>query len=89
MLYQAGLVQGNNWRAFSKIGDCQNINSHFLAAFDNPQQYKLGAQFEYLQPAIEQFKGMYNRDSAAVRNGFNVAAYSEPLAGRPGGLPRG
>jgi hypothetical protein len=82
-LYQAGLVQGNNGHAFSKIGDCQNINSHFLAAFDDPQLHKLGAQFENLQPAIDQFKGMFERDSAAVRNGFNVAAVLSPLQADP------
>lgn len=82
-LYQAGLVQGNNWHAFSKIGDCQNINSHFLAAFDNPQLHQLGSQFNYLQPAIEQYKGMFSRDSAAVRNGFNVAAVLSPLQSDP------
>ncbi len=83
LLYQSGLIQGNNWQAFSKIGDCQNINSHFLAAFDNPQLYKLGARFEYLQPAIDHFKGMFNRESAAVRNGFNVAAVLSPLQADP------
>ena len=82
-LYQAGLDAGNDPRAFSKIGDCQNINSHFLAAFDDPQFYKLGPTFEYLQPAIEQFQGMFNRESAAVRNGFNVAAVLSPLQADP------
>jgi hypothetical protein len=77
------LVQGNSGHAFSKIGDCQNINSHFLAAFDDPQLYKLGSQFQYLQPAIDQFKGMFSRDSAAVRNGFNVAAVLSPLQADP------
>jgi hypothetical protein len=82
-LYQAGLQQGNNPRAFSKIGDCQNINSHFLAAFDDPQLYKLGGKFENLLPAIQQFSGMFKRESAAVRNGFNVAAVLSPIQADP------
>lgn len=82
-LYQAGLRQGNNPRAFSKIGDCQNINSHFLAAFDDPRLHKLGPQFENLRPAIQQFSGMFKRESAAVRNGFNVAAVLSPIQADP------
>ena len=82
-LYQAGLQQGNNPHAFSKVGDCQNITSHFLAAFDDPQLHKLGDKFENLQPALEQFKGMFKRESAAVRNGFNVAAVLSPVQADP------
>lgn len=82
-LYQAGLAQGNRAHAFSKIGDCQNINSHFLAAFDDPRLYQLGERFENLSGAIEQFHGMFARESAAVRNGFNVAAVLSPLQADP------
>jgi hypothetical protein len=82
-LYQAGLAAGNNPRAFSKIGDCQNITSHFLGAFDSPQTYLLGPKFASLQPAIDQFKGMYARESASVRNGFNVAAVLSPMQADP------
>jgi hypothetical protein len=82
-LYQAGLDAGTNPQAFSKIGDCQNINSHFLAAFDDPKLFKLGPTFESLNPAIEQFRGMFDRESAAVRNGFNVAAVLSPLQADP------
>jgi hypothetical protein len=91
-LYQAGLLQGNNPKAFSKVGDCQNITSHFLAAFDEPNQHKLGDKFANLQPAIDQFKGMFKRESAAVRNGFNVAAVlsvvqADPDVCKPGETP--
>jgi hypothetical protein len=82
-LYRAGLAQGNNPNAFSKIGDCQNITSHFLGEFDNPQTYKLGSTFEYLQPVINQFQGMFKRESAAVRSGYNVAAVLSPLQADP------
>jgi len=82
-LYQNGLVQGNNSHAFSKIGDCQNINSHFLAAFDDPSLHKLGPKYDHLRAVIDQYKGMFSRDSAAVRNGFNVAAVLSPLQADP------
>lgn len=82
-LYRTGLQQGNNPHAFSKIGDCQNITSHFLGGFDDPQTHKLGTTFEYLQPAIAQFQGMFKRESAAVRSGYNVAAVLSPLQADP------
>jgi hypothetical protein len=82
-LYAAGLAAGNNPRAFSKVGDCQNITSHFLAAFDDPALYTLGEPFAYLQPAIAQFAGSFKRESAAVRNGFNVAAVLSPMQADP------
>jgi hypothetical protein len=82
-LYQAGLAAGNQPNAFSKIGDCQNITSHFLGAFDNPQTYLLGPKFENLQAAIDHFKGMFARESAAVRPGFNVAAVLSPVQADP------
>ena len=82
-LYQEGLRQGNNPKAFSKIGDCQNITSHFLGFFDQPALYNLGEKYASLQGVIEQFKGSFGRDSAAVRAGFNVAAVLSPLQADP------
>jgi hypothetical protein len=73
-VYQRGMAAGNNPRRFSKVGDCQNITSHFLAAFDNPRDYDLGATYQDLQPAIDWFAGSWGRESQAVRSGFNVAA---------------
>lgn len=82
-LYQAGLAKGNDPRAFSKIGDCQNIVSHFLGPFDNPRMFRLGEKFAYLQSTIDQFSGMFKRESAAVRPGYNVAAVLSPLQADP------
>jgi len=82
-LYAEGLKQGNNPRAFSKIGDCQNITSHFLGFFDQPGFYNLGAKYASLQATIDHFKGSFGRDSAAVRAGFNVAAVLSPLQADP------
>ncbi len=82
-LYREGLKQGNNPRAFSKIGDCQNITSHFLGFFDQPALYNLGDKYAALQGVIDHFKGSFGRDSAAVRAGFNVAAVLSPLQADP------
>ncbi len=73
-VYQAGLAAGRDPNRFSKIGDCQNISTYFLYAFDNPKDYTLGAQYEYLQPTIDHFAGSWSRPSLATRGGENVAS---------------
>ena len=73
-LYQQGLVNGNDPNRFSKVGDCQNITTYFLAMFDYPNQYSLGEDFEYLQAAIDHFSGSFSRESIATDGGMNVAA---------------
>lgn len=78
-LYAEGLAAGNNPQAFSKVGDCQNVDSMFLSPFDSPPEYRLGEQYAYLQPTIDQFAGSWERHSQAVRGGFNVASVFSPL----------
>ena len=73
-LYAEGLAAGNNPQAFSKVGDCQNVDSMFLSPFDSPPEYRLGEEYAYLQPTIDQFSGSWERHSQAVRGGFNVAS---------------
>ena len=77
------MAAGANPRRFSKIGDCQNITSHFLGFFDQPALYNLGEKYASLQGVIDHFKGSFGRDSAAVRAGFNVAAVLSPLQADP------
>lgn len=55
-----------------KVGDCQNINPFFLAAFDRGD-YNLGG-YVHLSETITRFSGSFGRESAAVDNGFNVAS---------------
>jgi hypothetical protein len=74
MIYQQGLEKGNFSDRFSKIGDCQNITTYFLAIFDNPNLYSLGPDYAYLQDTIDQFSGSFSRESAAVDGGMNVAS---------------
>jgi hypothetical protein len=72
-IYQNGLTLGNDPRKFAKIGDCQNIESYFLALYETPSEYDLG-EYASLQATIDYYKGSFGRDSLAVAGGFNVAA---------------
>jgi len=82
-LYQQGLALGNDPAHFSIIGDCQNVSSYFLSAFDNPNDYSLGAEYAYLQPTIDYYQGSFSRISLAVKGGFNAAAVISPLRADP------
>jgi hypothetical protein len=81
-VYQRGLELGNNPRAFSKVGDCQNVASFFLHVYDTPDEFRLGP-FESLRPTIDHFAGSWGRHSAAVDNGYNVASVLSPLWANP------
>jgi len=78
-LYQRGLEMGNDPTHFSVIGDCQNVSSYFLSAFEKPDEYSLGTEYAYLQPTIDYYQGSYSRVSVAVKGGFNAAAVISPL----------
>lgn len=78
-IYQRGLAMGNNPNTFAKVGDCQNVHSYFLGVFDNPEEYRLGETYAYLQEMIDHFAGSFSRNSEAVDNGFNVASVLSPL----------
>lgn len=82
-VYQMGLELGNDPTHFSVIGDCQNVSSYFLSTFENPDDYSLGDEYEYLQPTIEYYQGSYSRVSVAVQGGFNAAAVISPLRADP------
>ncbi len=82
-IYRQGLAAGRNPARFSKIGDCQNVDSYFLSAFDHPGEYRLGTEYAYLQPTIEHFRGSWSRKSLAVQGGFNVAAVLAPFRSDP------
>ena len=82
-VYRAGLAAGRDPNKFSKIGDCQNITTYFLASFDNPKNYRLGTQYGFLQPTIDHFAGSWSRESLAVGPGHNVAVALDPLWADP------
>src|SRR5579859_1218377 len=81
-IYRLGLSLGNNPRAFSKIGDCNSVAPYFLAPFDLGE-YRLGSTYAYLQPAIDNFSGSFNRDGAAAHVGLNVESLFDPVWADP------
>jgi hypothetical protein len=73
LIYQMGLLKGNNPRAFSKVGDCNIILPFFMGSFDQPGAYQLG-EYSSLQGTIDYFAGSYGRKSMAAKPG--MTAYS-------------
>jgi hypothetical protein len=82
-VYERGLALGNDPTHFSVIGDCQNVSSYFLSAFDQPGEFSLGEEYAHLQPTIDYYEGSFSRRSLAVKGGFNVAAILSPLRADP------
>lgn len=82
-IYEYGLALGNDPTHFSIIGDCQNVSSYFLSAFDKPGEFSLGDEYSYLQPTIDYYQGSFSRKSLAVKGGFNAAAVISPLRADP------
>ena len=78
-IYLNGIAMGNDPHKFSKIGDCQNITTYFLAVFETPDLYSLGEEYGYLQEVIDWYFGSYSRESIAVRGGLNVARVLSPF----------
>jgi len=72
-LYRAGLAQGNDPRAFSKIGDGEISTDWFFTPFDlGEEHYDLGT-YQVLEDTIENFQGSFQRRSVAAQRGFNTA----------------
>ena len=82
-IYRKGIEMGNDPRAFSKVGDCQNVKVSFLGFFDHPGQYDRMSDIEPLEDTIENFKGNFDRNGQATRYGFNAAAVLAPLMANP------
>ena len=79
-LYQRGQADGNNPRAFSKVGDGEIAAEWFFAAFDlGPDYYDLGPH-QNLVPVIEHFEGSFKRIGMAARRGFNTERILDPAA---------
>jgi len=76
-LYESGLANGNQPNVLSIIGDCQNVPSVFLGAFENNSEYSLG-QFTYLKPVIDQFIGSFGRKGITRHGGLNIAGVQNP-----------
>ena len=81
-IYLQGQALGRDPHRFSKIGDCQNITTYFLADFENPGSTAWGNTPD-CRPAIDWFKGSFGRKSLAVKGGLNVASVMNPLMADP------
>ena len=75
-IFRAGQIQGNNPRAFSKVGDSTIENPFFLARFDDGP-YNLG-EFAHLQDVIDHYAGSYGRQGMAVRRGLHSWTVMDP-----------
>lgn len=82
-IYRQGLAQGLAPHSFAKVGDCQFINAAFFGIYDKPGGYAFPQGYEYLQQTVDWFTGYFNRESQAVRSGFNVASVLTPLQADP------
>jgi hypothetical protein len=77
-IYRQGIERGNDPHSFSKIGDCQSEPAVFLGIFDTNDRYVLKGDDQRLSGVIEQFRGSFARESAAVANGLSVASMFSP-----------
>jgi len=75
-IFRRGLNLGNNPHVFSRIGDCTSAAPDFLVGFD--RNYNLG-EFTSLQPAIDYFRGSFERPSLAAKAGMNSAGLLSTL----------
>ena len=77
-LYQRGQAARNNPRAISKIGDGEISTAWFFTMFDLGETYYDLGTHEDLAPAIEYFRGSFERISVAARRGFNTERILDP-----------
>jgi hypothetical protein len=73
LIYQMGLLNGNNPRAFSKVGDCNTTMPYLLGEFDTAETYELG-EYESLQKTLDFFAGSFSRTSLAAKDGLTAHA---------------
>lgn len=82
-LYRIGLAMGNDPRAFSKVGDCQNIKSVFLWKFDHLAIYQFDYEIDPYLDTIENFKGHFDRNGQTTQFGFTAASPISQLMADP------
>ncbi len=83
-IYAKGRELGNDPTHFSKVGDCQMINSAFFGIYATPGAYSFYTGEEYLQDRIDYFSvDQFARESAATQGGFNAPAVFNPMLADP------
>jgi hypothetical protein len=70
-IYRQGIARGNDARAFGAIGDCQSEPAVFLGIYDT-ERYRLAKEDAALQETIDFYKGVFGRQSLAVRDGLSA-----------------
>src|SRR5262249_27618294 len=88
-LYQRGQANGNNPRAFSKIGDGEISTEWFLTAFDLGKNYYDLGPYQDLRSVIEYFAGAFGRIGLAARRGFNTNRILDPTLNKPAACEAG
>ena len=73
LIYQLGILKGNNPRVYSKIGDCNVTMPYFMGDFDTAGKYVLG-DYANLQDSIDYFQGAHSRTSLAAKPGLTAHA---------------
>jgi LysM repeat protein len=76
-IYQAGLLRGNNTRAFALVGDSNTEDPKFFKPFDWGQ-FELGNRYAYLKDTVDYFRGSFGRSSPAAVGGFNTTKILDP-----------
>ena len=80
-IYALGQELGRNQHAFSKVGDSVALTPHYLTFFDK-DRYTLG-EYEYLQPAIDNYAGSFERYGVATSGARAVVVGRSTLVGLP------
>ncbi|MFN2136275.1 MAG: hypothetical protein ACK2UK_09995 [Candidatus Promineifilaceae bacterium] len=75
--FARGQELGRDAHAFSKVGDSVALTPHYLVRFDKGP-YDLG-EYAYLQAAIDQYAGSFERYGVATRIGLHAWSLFDPL----------
>jgi len=76
-IFQRGLEMGNNPHAFSKVGDSETADGHFMEPFDLGI-YSL-ADYAYLEEVVTYFQGSFSRQSMTAYPAFSAHHVVDPL----------
>jgi hypothetical protein len=76
VIFQRGLQLGNNPHAFSKVGDSETADGHFMEPYDLGA-YTLG-DYAYLGEVVQYFQGSFGRHSMAAYPAFSIHQVLDP-----------
>jgi hypothetical protein len=76
-VYELGQTLGRNRGAFSKVGDCQSVEVHFMQGLESGD-YVLG-EYVNLQGVLNQFLGSYRRVGPSALDGNHPDILLNPL----------